>query len=125
MEQSEGGISICIRIPCFPVRSRCGKKLGIEHSRWKEIIPPYRRLSGITLLIRARFTWIGKVYEEIWKDGRVQSVAIFLEPGGSMDKIRKQVATQFPGLDRTMVANSKMKENILLIFDKTFAPTAP
>lgn len=65
-----------------------------------------------------------KVYEEIWKDGRVQSVAIFLKPGGSTDKIRKQITTQFPGLDRTIVANSKMKENILVIFDKTFAPTA-
>jgi putative ABC transport system permease protein len=65
-----------------------------------------------------------KVYEDIWKDGRVQSVAIFLKTGGSVNKIRQQIANQFPGLGRSMVANSKMKENILLIFDKTFAPTA-
>ncbi len=64
------------------------------------------------------------VYESIWKDGRVQSIALFLKPGSSADDVRRFMIERFPGLDRTIVTSSKMKENILIIFDKTFAPTA-
>jgi putative ABC transport system permease protein len=65
-----------------------------------------------------------KIYETIWKDKRVQSVAIFLKPDVSPDEVRRSIATKFQGLDRTIVSNSKMKKDILVIFDKTFAPTA-
>jgi putative ABC transport system permease protein len=64
------------------------------------------------------------VYERIWNDKRVQSVALFLKSDVSSDKIRSSIVSNFPGLDRTIVSNSKMKENVLVIFDKTFAPTA-
>jgi putative ABC transport system permease protein len=64
------------------------------------------------------------VYERIWNDKRVQSVALFLKPGVSSDKVRRSVVSKFPGLDRTIVSNAKMKESVLIIFDKTFAPTA-
>lgn len=64
------------------------------------------------------------VYERIWKDTRVQSVAIFLQPGVSRAEMRRSVVEQFPGLDRTIVSSSKMKEDALTIFDKTFAVTA-
>ena len=64
------------------------------------------------------------VYEGIWKDTRVQSIALFLKPGASLDQVRRSIASQFPGLNRTIVSNAGMKTNILSIFDKTFAPTA-
>ncbi len=64
------------------------------------------------------------VYERIWKDRRVQSAALFLKPGASADEVRHSVVAQFPGLDRTIVFNAKMKKEILVIFDKTFALTA-
>ncbi|MEJ2718683.1 MAG: ABC transporter permease [Deltaproteobacteria bacterium] len=64
------------------------------------------------------------VYEMIWKDRSVQSIALFLKPGVSANAIRRSLGAQFPGLDRTIVSNAKMKENIFAIFDKTFAPTA-
>ncbi|AFM28215.1 FtsX-like permease family protein [Desulfomonile tiedjei] len=64
------------------------------------------------------------VYEQIWRDPRVQSVAIFMKPGVSPEPVRRSIINDFPGLDRTIVSNTKMKENVLVIFDKTFAPTA-
>lgn len=65
-----------------------------------------------------------KIYESIWKDNRVQSVALFLKPEASPDAVRQSIVDQFQGLDRTIASNSKMKQDILVIFDKTFAPTA-
>jgi putative ABC transport system permease protein len=65
-----------------------------------------------------------EVYESIWRDKRVQSVALFLRPGISHDEVRRSITGAFPELDRTIVSNTKMKEDILVIFDKTFAPTA-
>ncbi|MFC1833459.1 ABC transporter permease [Thermodesulfobacteriota bacterium] len=65
-----------------------------------------------------------EVYEKIWQDTRVQSVALFLDPSASPDEVRKSATRLFPSLERTIVSNVKMKENILYIFDKTFAVTA-
>ena len=65
-----------------------------------------------------------QVYEEIWKDDRVQSVALFLRTGAPEAEIRKSIVEQFPGLDRSIVSNSQMKKDALKIFDKTFAPTS-
>ncbi|MCA1961843.1 MAG: ABC transporter permease [Desulfomonile sp.] len=64
------------------------------------------------------------VYERIWNDRSVQSVALFLKPGASTADIHRSIVHAFPGLDRTVVSNTKMKEDIFVIFDKTFAPTA-
>jgi putative ABC transport system permease protein len=65
-----------------------------------------------------------EVYERIWKDYRVQSVALFLKPGASVEELRQFIVKKYPGLDRTIVSNTRMKEDILAIFDKTFALTA-
>ncbi|MEW6533865.1 MAG: FtsX-like permease family protein [Thermodesulfobacteriota bacterium] len=64
------------------------------------------------------------VYESIWHDNKVQSVALFLKPGASIEKARRSIVERFPGLDKTVVSNVKMREDIMVIFDKTFAPTA-
>ncbi len=64
------------------------------------------------------------IYEQIWKDYRVQSIAIFAKPGASLQSIREKVVSRFAGLDRSIVSNRRMKQDILAIFDKTFAPTA-
>lgn len=65
-----------------------------------------------------------KVYERIWHDPRIQSLALFLKPGVSANEVRKELAARFQGLERTIVSNVRMKQDILKIFDKTFAPTA-
>ncbi len=64
------------------------------------------------------------IYEDIWNDRKVQSVALFLKPGVSPDEVRRSIAARVPGLGRTISSNSEMRSNILVIFDKTFAPTA-
>ena len=65
-----------------------------------------------------------EVYEKLWNDHRVQSVAIFLKPGESAEAVRDSIKDMFHGLDRAIVTNTRMRDNILVIFDKTFAPTA-
>jgi putative ABC transport system permease protein len=64
------------------------------------------------------------VYEKIWRDNRVQSVAVFMKPAVPAEVVRKSIIRDFPELDRTVVSNTRMKRDILAIFDKTFAPTA-
>lgn len=65
-----------------------------------------------------------EIYEKIWKDKRVQSIALFLKPTASVEEIRESILRKYPDLDRTMASNTKMKNDVLVIFDKTFAPTA-
>ncbi len=65
-----------------------------------------------------------QLYENIWKDDRVQSVALFLRAGSPAAEVRKSIAEQFPGLDRNIVSSGQMKNDALKIFDKTFAPTS-
>lgn len=65
-----------------------------------------------------------EIYERLWKDDRVQSVALFLKSDASVEEIRQSIVKRYPGLDRTIASNTKMKDDILVIFDKTFAPTA-
>jgi putative ABC transport system permease protein len=64
------------------------------------------------------------VYEKNWHDRRIQSLALFLKPGVSRKEIRSFITSAFPGLDRTIASNTQMRRDILVIFDKTFAPTA-
>ncbi len=64
------------------------------------------------------------VYKRIWNDDRVQSIALFLKPGVSREDVKKSLADQFKGLERTIVSNRDMRERVLTIFDKTFAPTS-
>jgi putative ABC transport system permease protein len=64
------------------------------------------------------------IYEDIWNERKVQSVALFLKAGASPGEVRRSIAARFPGLGRTIASNSEMRAGILVIFDKTFAPTA-
>lgn len=64
------------------------------------------------------------IYKELWNDDRVQSIALFLKPGVSVEEVRSSISQDFRGLDKTIVSNSQMRETVLGIFDKTFAPTA-
>jgi putative ABC transport system permease protein len=64
------------------------------------------------------------VYEALWHDTSVQSVALFLRPGTSAGEVRGAIVALFPGLEQSLSSNTKMRSDILAIFDKTFAPTA-
>ncbi len=64
------------------------------------------------------------VYRNLWGDDRVQSIALFLKPGVSTDEVRSSIMRDFKGLEKAVVSNSQMRDTVLGIFDKTFAPTA-
>jgi putative ABC transport system permease protein len=106
-------------------------RLGI-HAGENAIIstPQGRRAFPVVSVIRDYSTDRGAVhmdravYESIWNNPQVQSVAVFLKPGASRLRVRRAIVRRYPGLDRNIVSNSEMKRNILAIFDKTFAPTA-
>src|SRR4030043_1855887 len=51
-------------------------------------------------------------------------MTLFRRPGVSSDEVRRSITKAFPGLDRTISSNARMKRDILTIFDQTFAPTA-
>lgn len=108
-----------------------GYRFGLDVGQYAELgAPNGKRSFPIAAIVRDYSSDQGtlhmdrKIYETIWKDDRVQSVAIFLKPSASPDEVRRSIVRQFPGLDRTIASNTKMKEDILVIFDKTFAPTA-
>ncbi|MEW6350100.1 MAG: FtsX-like permease family protein [Thermodesulfobacteriota bacterium] len=65
-----------------------------------------------------------EIYERFWKDTRVQSVAMFLRPGASPEQVTRDVAREFPDLGKAIVSNARMRREVMVIFDKTFAPTA-
>jgi len=106
-------------------------RFGLDtHDRIKLVTPNGERSFTIISIVRDYSSDQGvmhidrEIYQKIWKDKRVQSVALFLKPGASPQKVRTRIVESFPGLDRTIVSNLEMKRNILTIFDKTFAPTA-
>jgi putative ABC transport system permease protein len=64
-----------------------------------------------------------ETFLQSWDDRSVQSMALFLKPGVDPQGVRSRIMAKFPGLGRAMATNQSMRENILTIFDKTFAPT--
>lgn len=64
------------------------------------------------------------IYRKLWYDDRVQSIALFLKPGVTVDELKLSIMDEFKGLETTVVSNSEMRQAVLAIFDKTFAPTA-
>jgi putative ABC transport system permease protein len=64
------------------------------------------------------------LYERIWKDRRVQSIALFLKPGATQDPVLERIVRSRPELKGAIVSNAGMKQEIMAIFDQTFAPTA-
>jgi putative ABC transport system permease protein len=65
-----------------------------------------------------------EVYQKIWKDFRVQSVALFLSPNVAAEEVRQSIVADYPGLENVISSNTEMKTDILAIFDQTFALTA-
>jgi putative ABC transport system permease protein len=64
-----------------------------------------------------------RVYEPIWRDSRVQSAALFLKKGASVEALKTFILDEYPALADAVASNSRMRSDILNIFDKTFAPT--
>ncbi len=69
---------------------------------------------GVLLMWRERF-------EELWKDDRVHSAAVYLHDGAKSDAFASAVRAK--GSDVLVFSNTALRERIFEIFDQTFAIT--
>ena len=62
------------------------------------------------------------VYQKIWKDFRINRVTLFLRDPSRLGEVRRDMVGHFSGKYRILaVANRELRDEILRIFDQTFA----
>jgi putative ABC transport system permease protein len=77
----------------------------------------YTRDQGVMLMAREDF-------ERWWDDTRVQSMAIYMQPGAAPDALADDFRRQFSGAGEFAIySNRGLRRRILSIFDQTFAVT--
>jgi putative ABC transport system permease protein len=65
------------------------------------------------------------VYRRLWKDDLVNGLVLFLTPGADVDTITSDLRTRLTGFPQVQInANSAMREEAMIVFDRTFAITA-
>jgi len=65
-----------------------------------------------------------EVYRRIWKDERLNGVALFLSPGADVDSAAAALRSQLIGFDKIQVnPSSALRQTALEVFDRTFAIT--
>ncbi len=70
--------------------------------------------------------WIDVVrYQELWNDGEVSTVALFIDEGIDFEETAAQMKAHFQGRqDLIIQTNRTLRENSIAIFDRTFAITS-
>jgi putative ABC transport system permease protein len=64
------------------------------------------------------------VYQQLWKDDRINGVALFLRPGASVDDITGDLRTRLIGFPDIQVnSNRVLRQSALDVFDRTFTIT--
>ncbi len=77
----------------------------------------YSRDQGVILIARPLF-------EKFWDDPRVQSLAVYLEPGARWEPLAEAFREKFSGAGEFAIySNRALRQRILAIFDQTFAVT--
>jgi putative ABC transport system permease protein len=65
------------------------------------------------------------LYEQVWGETAVSSLAIFLEPGQSVDEVVGALQTAVAGRQELLIqSNQGLRQNSLEVFDRTFAITS-
>ena len=65
------------------------------------------------------------LYDELWQDDSYSTMALFVEPGQSIEPLVEALQVAFNGrTDIVISSNQSLRENALVIFDRTFAITA-
>jgi putative ABC transport system permease protein len=65
------------------------------------------------------------LYEQVWGETAVSSLAIFLEPGQSVDAVVAELQTAVAGRQELLIqSNQGLRQNSLEVFDRTFAITS-
>jgi putative ABC transport system permease protein len=63
-------------------------------------------------------------FEKYWKDSRVNSLALYLKPGSSVDKVIQRIRQDYPGAEAyTIRSNRDLRALVARIFDQTFQVT--
>ena len=77
----------------------------------------YSRDSGLMLMQRNNF-------EKIWRDPRINSIALYLRPGTDIDKMIGAIRTGYAHAgDYSMYSNRALREAVVDVFNQTFAVT--
>lgn len=64
------------------------------------------------------------LYKRLWHDDRVASLGLFVQPGRDVEAIVAEIRQQFRGRQDLLVqSNHSLREDSLIIFDRTFAIT--
>lgn len=91
--------------------------VGEKRIRLAGVFYDYTRDSGLLLMQRANF-------EKYWKDSRVNSLALYLKPGSSADKVIQRIRQGYPGAEAyTIRSNRDLRALVARIFDQTFQVT--
>lgn len=65
-----------------------------------------------------------RLYAKLWKEDRTESIALYTQPGASLDAVRTEFLKRVNGLvELNVTANQSLRERILFIFDQTFQIT--
>ncbi len=65
------------------------------------------------------------LYDELWQDDSFSTMALFLQPGQSIEPVVAALQVAFNGRSDVIISsNQSLRENALVIFDRTFAITA-
>lgn len=92
-------------------------RVGKQRFRLAGIFYDYTRDSGLLLMQRANF-------EKYWKDSRVNSLALYLRPGSSVDQLIERIQREYPGAEAyTIRSNQNLRTLVAEIFDQTFRVT--
>jgi putative ABC transport system permease protein len=65
------------------------------------------------------------LYDALWQDDSFSTMALFLEPGQPIEPVVEALQVAFNGRSDVQISsNQSLRENALVIFDRTFAITA-
>jgi putative ABC transport system permease protein len=116
---------------CVAVTEPFARKFGVHDGDRLRLLTPhgpvefevagtysdYTRDQGVMLMARQNFdAW--------WSDPRVQSLAVYLQPGARAELLAESFRRQFSGSGEFAIySNRALRQRILSIFDQTFAVT--
>jgi putative ABC transport system permease protein len=64
------------------------------------------------------------LYERLWHDRRVESMALYLTPGGDVEKVRQDLVRRVGGRTVLYVTpNQSLRNRVMAVFDQTFRIT--
>jgi putative ABC transport system permease protein len=91
--------------------------LGIRSFRVAGVFYDYTRDSGVILMQRSNF-------ERYWHDPRVNSLALYLSPGSSVETVIDAIQRKYADArDYTFASNRDLRRVVIELFDQTFAIT--